>query len=123
MKRLQDHLRSVTDGRPRRELAELATELADAAFPDDELFVEEQHVRDVDTRLSAPPADGRLFRAVLAAAGVPLVEALTLLGYWPDLRLQRARSPAARVVEALRMIGYPDAEIVEVRGRHVTVRL
>lgn len=123
MRRFQDELRRVTNGRPRREIADEATTIAARLFGSEAPAIDEAQVRDVDSRLAKPPEDGRILRCVVAAAGMPLAEALELLGYWPDARLQGAQSPARAVEEALRILGYPDAKLLNVSGRRLTIQL
>jgi hypothetical protein len=124
MKRLQERLRLAMAGRTRGQVAAAAEAIAYRAWGDEMPLIDESTVRDLDSRLETPPADGRVLRCVLAAVGVPMVEALEILGYWPDVGLVgRSRPLTARLAEALRVAGFPDAAVIGVAGRQVTIQL
>lgn len=67
--------------------------------------IEEQWLKNLLTRSRTPPADGRSFRAVLAALDVPLFQALRLMRYWPDLLVSSDQTPAELLFDAALAFG------------------
>lgn len=123
MRALQRRLKEALDGRPRRAVAEKASDIAIRMWGSDAPLIDETAIRDLDTRLVNPPADGRILRCVLSAADLPLIQALEILGYWPDPSLGPGASIATRVEAALRLSGLPNAKLVTVAGRRVIVEV
>lgn len=123
MRALQARLKEAIGDESRRKVATRAGQIACRVFGDDAPVIDETHVRDLDSRLVNPPTDGRILRCVLAAVGIPLVDALVILGFWPDANLSGPRSTAMAVAETMRILGYPDAELVSTQGRIVTIRI
>lgn len=123
MRALQRLLKDAVDGQPRRAVAEKASDIAIRMWGAEAPLIDEAAVRDLDTRLVTPPADGRILRCVLSAADVPLVDALEILEYWPDPTLGPGASLATRVTAAMKLSGFPNAKLVTVRGRRVVVEL
>lgn len=124
MRAFQQRLKHYIGDRSRPQIATRATEIAIKIWGRDAPDIDEKQVRDIDTRLVNPPADGRVFRCVLAAVGMPAVEALTILGYWPDANIAGGgRSIAQAVTEAMRIVGYPDARLVTTHGRRIVIEL
>lgn len=77
---LQERARSARGDTPRRVVIERASALPGA--PD---WLTEGRLRSLETFLQAPPRSGEELRFLCAALGVPLVDALTDLGYWPPV--------------------------------------
>jgi hypothetical protein len=123
MRALQKLLREAIDGQTRRAVAERASEVALRMWREEAPLIDDTAVRDLDTRLVTPPGDGRILRCVLSATGIPLVEALETLGYWPDPTLGPGASAATRVVAAMRLSGFPHAKLITVNGRRVVVEI
>lgn len=93
--------------RSRREVADAAYDVALQLWGEDAPLIDERYIKDLQDRLVNPPADGRAFRCVLYALGIPVYEALALIDYAPDLAWGGAKSvtPDALLVEALRIVG------------------
>ena len=120
---LQVRLAAAAGERLRPELTVTAQNIAssvwDAAAPE----LEENFIRGLRERWKTPPADGRQFRAVIAAHGVTLVEALELMGYWPDLLLGgRARTSQEKLVESATWVGLT-IRVVASQGNRIVVEL
>lgn len=79
MKLLQTALLKARGKRPRREIAERALVVPGGAEIDEKVIQNHEH------RAATPPGDGLRLRTHCAAAGVPWLEALELIGYWPPL--------------------------------------
>lgn len=100
-----------------------ATQIAVTGFPGEDLIIDEVRVRDIETRSVSPSGDLRVLCCVLAAVDIPLVEALKILGLWPDLRPHGGRSVASSVAEAVRNVGYPDARLKPGQGRDIVIEI
>lgn len=119
MESLRRRLAERSNGSSYLDLADKAQSIALRAWGPQAPEIDEDWIRQVRTRNSTPPADGSRFRAMLAAHEVPLVEALDLMGYWPDLRLGTVTSvsPQDLLVEAARSFGLRVRVVVSDRNR------
>lgn len=103
----QSRLAQASSGKSRSEIADQAGRVAASAWGPEAPEIDEVLIRRLQVEMRNPPADGRSMRAVLSALGVPLVEALALMDYWPDLSLGTTRpvSPEQLLVAACQMVG------------------
>lgn len=93
--RLQAALVEARAGRSRPEIADLSQSVvgSDQDFSPEDIARHEHTIR-------TPPADGLKLRTHVATVGMTLPDALTLIGYWPEL----GASPAAGGLAALRAV-------------------
>lgn len=123
MKSLSSRIREARGDVPRRDVASRAAEIAARIWSADAPLITVEHVRDLEVRMVNPPADGRIFRCVLAAVEIKLADALVELDYWPDAILAGSRSTAMAVAETMKMLGYPNAKLVSTVGRRITIEV
>lgn len=64
---------------------------------------------------------GQDIRSILAAVGVPLVDALEAGNWWPDMRWSRGISPVERIAEGLRLMGV--SAQIQVAGNRIVLEL
>lgn len=98
--KLHQRFRTARADRSRRSIADLASAVHGA--PAD---IGEAAVRWLESGAQVPPPRGDILRAVAAALGVPMIEVLEDLGYWPPLRATQADSRAL-LETALRLGGW-----------------
>jgi hypothetical protein len=120
----QDRLSRAAGGRSRAVIACKAQDIGAVAWGEEAPLISEWDIRDLGGRLTTVPKDGRKTRAILAALGVPLVDALADMHYWPDLRLGSGVPVTTEdlVLEALRLVGMPNATVVQ-QGNVLIVQL
>lgn len=123
MRALQARLKEAAGGMSRRQIAQKAQRIAFRLWGDDAPSIDENAVRDIDTRLVNPPSDGRILRCVLSAVGVDLIEALGDLGMWPDVSLGPTSSVAHRVARAMKLAGFPNAELAGTTKGVIKIRV
>ncbi len=123
MRALQVHLKAAIGETPRQEVADRASEIAVRIWGEAAPLIDITDVRKVDSLHETLRADGKVLRCILAAAGIGLVEALTILDLWPDAIMSGSQSVAVRVAEAMKLVGYPNAKLVTSTGRQVTIEL
>lgn len=89
---LQKRLRRARGARPRRAIADRTLAVPGGAEVDESIV--EKH----ECRIRTPPADGLALRTHVAALGLPWLECLGTLSYWPPLGI----GPAALKIAILR---------------------
>ncbi len=115
---------AVSKGMNRPAIAQAAQRVASRAWHADPPVITEEGVRDVQERLTKPPRDGRALRAIVAVHGISMIEALTLMDYWPDLLLGSAGpvSMEQLIVEACRLLGV-EVSVVDRSGRKILLEI
>lgn len=99
MARFKRRLAQASEHRHRPEIVDSARAILTDTLGE-EHRIDERFLQEIQTRLVTPTALGDQLRATLAALNVPLVSALTDIGYWPDMRW--GLSEPASVFEVLK---------------------
>jgi len=98
---VQQRLKRARGNRTRRDVVDAAERVPGAPET-----LSEERLRRMECSLQSPPTDGGELRAVVAVLGVPLVDVLRDLGYWPPLATDREAVAVALVEEAARIAGW-----------------